>query len=425
MATSVTQSLFGMNPQAIQAQRAAELEKQAMSFARLSPMESARQGLFYGVNQLGNALGQAMGYEDPEIAQARQVQGLLGGVDMSDPVALREAARNAPDPRVRAALADRASELEKTQADIGRLNALATGGGRTGGVGTGPERMAKFIADVDARIAAGQPVSDVDIRTADNFRTVLSSVKTYEMPDGSILRVAVKDFSAQQRAEAQGGIEVPTGVAPQAPQTGQPQPRPAPQATGGAQVIETPASMAARKKEQQGIQNQIDTISADLENINEALQLVSPRSAGIAGVLGIVPQTDARRVQKLIEGIDAAKVFNELTKLREASASGASGLGQVTEREISLLQNRLRVLDPFGSPEKLKADLQYIANAWTSIQDRLKESQTPTGQPTERPQEQPKANNQDEALIQRWMAANPGKSREQIVQGLKRRGLIK
>ena len=418
------------------------LEQQFLAQRTLSPAQMAQlnplqQVIAMGANtgaNLGNTIGRMFGGQTSAEVENEAMKRIFTQASQAttDPAErLKVAAslfrQQGMEDRAQA-LEDRLLNTQKTQADIGRLNALAQGGGRTGGVGTGPERMATFIADVDARTAAGQPVTDVERRTADNFRTVLSSVKTYKMPDGSILRVAVKDFSAQQRAEAQGGIEVPTGVAPQAPQapqTGQPQPRPAPQATGGAQVIETPASVSARKKEQQGIQNQIDTISADLENINEALQLVSPRSAGIAGVLGIVPQTDARRVQKLIEGIDAAKVFNELTKLREASASGASGLGQVTEREISLLQNRLRVLDPFGEPDKLKADLQYIANAWTSIQDRLKESQTPTGQPTERPSEQPKANNQDEALIQRWMAANPGKSREQVVQGLKRRGLIK
>jgi len=123
MATSVTQSLFGMTPQAIQAQRAAELEKQAMSFARLSPMESARQGLFYGVNQLGNALGQAMGYEDPEIAQARARQGMLSGLNMADPQALREAARTA-DPQTAQALIAQSLELDKKQAEIGASRAL-------------------------------------------------------------------------------------------------------------------------------------------------------------------------------------------------------------------------------------------------------------------------------------------------------------
>jgi hypothetical protein len=120
MATSVTQSLFGMTPQAIQAQRAAELEKQAMSFARLSPMESARQGLFYGVNQLGNALGQAMGYEDPEIAQAKQVQGLLGGADMNDPDALMQVAQRIQsiNPAAAQELAQRALNMRKTKAEI-------------------------------------------------------------------------------------------------------------------------------------------------------------------------------------------------------------------------------------------------------------------------------------------------------------------
>jgi hypothetical protein len=124
-------------------------------------------------------------------------------------------------------------------------------------------------------------------------------------------------------------------------------------------------------------------------------------------------------LQTLITGIDAAKVFSELNKLREASATGASGLGQVTEREISLLQNRLRTLDPYGDPTKLKGDLDYIADNWKKIQDRLKESQgsseTSSGN----------ADQANEALINKWMSANPGKSREQIINGLKKKGLIK
>ena len=121
---NVTQSLFGMTPQSIQAQRDAEMEKQAMQFARLSPMESARMGLFYGVNQLGNAIGQRLGAEDPEMAQARARQGLLGGLDMSNPQALREAARMA-DPQTAQVLVNQALNVEKQLADVGAAQALA------------------------------------------------------------------------------------------------------------------------------------------------------------------------------------------------------------------------------------------------------------------------------------------------------------
>jgi hypothetical protein len=426
MATSVTQSLFGMAPQAIQAQRAAELEKQAMSFARLSPMESARQGLFYGVNQLGNALGQAMGYEDPEIAQARAAQGLLGGTDMGDPEALREAARNTNDPRVRASLVDRALQIEKQQADIGRLNALAQGGGRTGG-GTGPERMLTHISKVDTALQAGEPVSEADITLANNYREYFARRKTYQMPDGSILTLDINDFAGQRQAESQGGIEAPTasGTAQSAPRTG---------GAPGVRVTQTPASAEARAKELTGLQNNIDTIQSDLTNIDEAIGMVNAFSTGPIGAVLSLGPTDARRLRRLVEGIDAAKVFNELQKLRDGAASGASGLGQVTEREISLLMNRLRVLDPNGRQEDLIKDLQYISDSWKSIQDRIKgelEGKQPdrpaSASPAPRTAPQQASSVDNTSVIDRVMAdpRNAGKSRAQVEAALRKRGLIK
>jgi hypothetical protein len=123
MATNVTQSLFGMTPQAIQSQRAADLQAQALRFAQLTPMQQAQMGLFQAGSQLGTGLAGLMGYEDEEVKQAKARQGLLGGLNMADPQALREAARNA-DPATAQALITQALELEKKEADIGAAKAL-------------------------------------------------------------------------------------------------------------------------------------------------------------------------------------------------------------------------------------------------------------------------------------------------------------
>jgi hypothetical protein len=122
MATSVTQSLFGITPQSIQNERDAALQQQALQFAKLDPFQSARMGLFQGAAQLGSGIVGAMG--DPEIEQARQRQGMLGGLDVSDPAALRQAAQNA-DPQTASLLVSRAMELEQGSADIGAAQALA------------------------------------------------------------------------------------------------------------------------------------------------------------------------------------------------------------------------------------------------------------------------------------------------------------
>jgi hypothetical protein len=123
MATSVTQSLFGLTPEAYQAQQAAEMDKQAMQFARMSPMESARYGLFQGINQLGSGIGQALGYQDPEMQRIKARQGLLGGIDMSDPAALRQAAKGVQgsDPAAAQELLRLAAARELEIAESGKV----------------------------------------------------------------------------------------------------------------------------------------------------------------------------------------------------------------------------------------------------------------------------------------------------------------
>lgn len=122
---NVTQSLFGFTPQEIQAQRDAELDKRTTAFAQLTPMQQAQAGFYRAGSMFGDAISSSLGYEDPEMAQARARQGLLGGLDIGDPNALRTAAANA-DPQTANLLISRALELEKGIADVEAAKALAS-----------------------------------------------------------------------------------------------------------------------------------------------------------------------------------------------------------------------------------------------------------------------------------------------------------
>lgn len=129
MATSVTQSLFGMTPEALQSQRAAALDQQALQFAQMTPMQQAQMGLFRAGSQLGTGLAGLMGYQDPEMQRIKARQGLLGGIDMSDPAALRQAAQAAQQSGDFAAaqeLINRANEVALSQAQVGKETALMT-----------------------------------------------------------------------------------------------------------------------------------------------------------------------------------------------------------------------------------------------------------------------------------------------------------
>jgi hypothetical protein len=141
MATSVTQSLFGITPQSIQNERDAALQQQALQFAKLDPFQAARMGLFQGASQLGTGIAGALGYEDPEIAQARQRQGMLGGLNVADPAALRQAAQNA-DPQTASLLVTRAMELEKGSAEIEAQQALVNQRNREARTSFGNDREA-------------------------------------------------------------------------------------------------------------------------------------------------------------------------------------------------------------------------------------------------------------------------------------------
>jgi hypothetical protein len=119
---NVTQSLFGFTPQDIQAQRMAELDKRTAAFAQLTPMQQAQASFYRAGSMFGDVAAGALGYEDPQVAQARARQGLLGGLDMNDPESLLKAAQSvqATDPQAALALVNQANTLKGTQAGIAK-----------------------------------------------------------------------------------------------------------------------------------------------------------------------------------------------------------------------------------------------------------------------------------------------------------------
>ncbi len=134
MATTV-ESLFGVSPEGLNAQRDAALQAQALQFAQLTPAQQAQMGFFMAGNRLGSGLAGMMGAQDPELERIRQRQGLLRGLDLNNPTALRSAAAQAlqsGDAAAASLLNTKANEVQKallerqkTQAEITATEALA------------------------------------------------------------------------------------------------------------------------------------------------------------------------------------------------------------------------------------------------------------------------------------------------------------
>ena len=93
MATDIVQSLFGVSPEMYQRQQDAMLERQALQFAELDPMQRATYGIFRGAGQLGGALGRALGGQDPELARISMRQSLAQQIDFNDPMSIQEGVR--------------------------------------------------------------------------------------------------------------------------------------------------------------------------------------------------------------------------------------------------------------------------------------------------------------------------------------------
>ena len=94
MSTSDILGLFA-SPQQYEQQRQAAMEAQALQMAQLSPMQQGQYGIALGAQQLGRAIGGALGGVDPQLQKITQRQQLLGMIDPNNPDSYAQAINTA------------------------------------------------------------------------------------------------------------------------------------------------------------------------------------------------------------------------------------------------------------------------------------------------------------------------------------------
>ena len=126
----------GMFPEVDAMQRALYQQKQneamqaqAMQFARLTPFEKASYGLAMGGQQLGNAIGSALGGKDPQLQQISMRNAIMRRLDPSDPAQQMKVAQEIAqyDPEFAMSIADNArkSAVQIAQANKERQTSVA------------------------------------------------------------------------------------------------------------------------------------------------------------------------------------------------------------------------------------------------------------------------------------------------------------
>lgn len=99
-----------------------------------------------------------------------------------------------------------------------------------------------------------------------------------------------------------------------------------------------------------------------IDDIDSLIPQVNALTAGPGGtILGTFPGTSARDLQANLDSIAANVGFEALQAMRDASKTGGA-LGNVTERELDLLQATLASLKVGQSPSQLIANLKKARN---------------------------------------------------------------
>ena len=113
----VINSLFGVTPESLMAERENALQAQAMQYARLDPFQRATAGIYAGANKLGGAFGGMLGAQDPEMMRLQQRQSMLQGLDLTDPKSVKQGIQTAmqnKDYQAVSELTNRYQDLAKT-----------------------------------------------------------------------------------------------------------------------------------------------------------------------------------------------------------------------------------------------------------------------------------------------------------------------
>lgn len=144
------------------------------------------------------------------------------------------------------------------------------------------------------------------------------------------------------------------------------------------------------EKEGMLMKGQVQKADLIISKVDQALAKIGPSSTGWgAKMFGNVPATKAKSLRSDIETIKANLGFQQLQDMRASSPTGGA-LGQVSDREISLLTSALASLDPELDEEKLQSNLNEVKLHYQNWKDAVQ--QALQGNNTVTKSTEPKAN---------------------------------
>jgi hypothetical protein len=444
MATSEIAGLFQTPEQYQQA-----LQQQA--YDRAIAMEQAPWGTAQRVAanvagyNVGGAIGRALGGEDPQLKLISQRQSINSQIDLNDPESIRQAASlsaQSGDQAYAYHLVDVANKVEGTLSQTELRKAQAAKAKNWQQTQTDSAQKRATVSDLEQKLAS-EPTYQPSAQELASVRWIVaneSKAKTQIDPTTGQMYI-IEGLNIEQAAPNIANYLKQTGsVVPSTNQTGQ--------LPSNIKSVETPASKikAAELEKEQAQKaadeaNQVDALT-ELKtrtgevrtSIADTKKLISPYTTGYGSVLSLLPLTDARTLENNLESIKADLAFSQLQALKDASKTGASGLGQTTKNEFDALQSRIKKLDPKSA--NFAKDLDAIDAVYARLEKQLETKagrvaevsaagKTPAATPTPTAPKTTPTNKNTEAIIQKFIDFNGGKpTRQQAIDFLKKNGKI-
>lgn len=156
-----------------------------------------------------------------------------------------------------------------------------------------------------------------------------------------------------------------------------------------------PAARAAEREDrataarEEQTQRQGNLVTQEVDRVLNVMNTSTLPTTGFGGwVLRNLPGTAANDINNLLDTIRAESAFGRLQQMREASPTGGA-LGQVTERELQLLQATIGSLEQSQSGQQFRDNLNRVYNTYLDIihgrgngpERRRLSFETPTNRP--------------------------------------------
>jgi len=333
MAQDIVGGLFGITPEMYQQKVGEDILQQGVQMGQLAPDAFGRANVYAGATQLGRGISGVMGVQDPQLKLISARNAVIQGIDLNDSDALQAASGRLAqigDMQGAYGLAELAQKRAESQATIGLREAQAKKANEYQIANTSSERNRKLISEADVAIQEGRALtapqeSALRYQVAQELKPkVFRDANTGELTTIDPLNIGLAAPNVAKYLK----IPQTTGTA------------------GGVSTIQTPQSQEAQVSQAEAL-NELTSRTKDIRDvIGETKKLISGYTTGYGSFLSVLPLTDAKTLQNNLESIKANLSLSQLTALKEASKTGASGLGQVTRNEFDALQSTIAKLDP-------------------------------------------------------------------------------